>query len=104
MTLKRIVHDAIQTLPAGHLLQEIADQALHVAWGYGIVILTLVVVRYSNGDPRKFRVAMLCMLLPVLVLLPRELVDQWPIENLADTMLDLIMCGVGGLLAWLHVK
>jgi hypothetical protein len=34
----------------------------------------------------------------VLVFLPREVIDQWPIERPLDTLLDLFFFGVGGAL------
>ncbi len=34
----------------------------------------------------------------VVVFLPREIIDQWPIERPSDTLLDLFFFGVGGAL------
>ena len=68
------------------------DQALHLLWGFGIVWIAM-----HHGMKGAFAAWML----PVLALLPRELVDQWHGWPIGDgKMLDIICYGLGGYLAY----
>ena len=66
------------------------DQLLHLLWGFGIVWIAM-----HHGMKGAFA----AVTLPVLALLPRELVDQfdgwWHIGD--GKMLDIICYGLGGL-------
>jgi hypothetical protein len=100
MKIKKRVHDVLKKLPGGYLIEYCLDQFLHVAWGFMIVNLALAIVRASGGDASGDRFLAMAFLLPVTIIMPREIVDQWPIESFADTVLDLIFFGLGGILAW----
>ena len=64
------------------------EQVLHMLWGG----LALVPVLISPG-PIGGAIS------GVLLALPRELVDQWPINRIHDTILDLFFFGLGGAIA-----
>lgn len=83
------------------ILSEIADQLLHAAWGFGVIAVFWAV----SGRPRMGPMALLGGAVAAIgMALPRELVDQWPINRWWDTVLDLCLFGIGGmlggLLAW----
>lgn len=80
------------------VLEEILDQVLHVLWGF----LPLVIFWAASKARRYGPMALLggfCG--AVAFALPRELVDQWPIDRVGDMILDTFMFGLGGLLAGL---
>ena len=80
------------------MLLELIDQLLHVLWGTGIVL-----VAYHFG----MRSLTGCLLLPVLAILPRELVDQWNGWPIGDgKLMDIFFFGVGGLAGFIttHTK
>ena len=74
---------------------EVIDQALHILWGAGIVCVAM------NFGMRS---AFAAIVLPIMALLPRELVDQfdgwWYIGD--GKMLDITCYGIGGYLAHLY--
>lgn len=78
------------------MLDQLIDQPLHLLWGYGVVITFWA----ASGIPRMGPLAVLGGALAALVLcLPRELVDQWPIERVGDMLLDTSFFVLGGALA-----
>lgn len=66
--------------------KQIIDQALHFAWG---VLLAAPVAWY--GAP-----IWLCAAVPLLTAIPREFVDQWPVNSWADTVADMAAMAAGG--------
>lgn len=88
--LKDVVREWIagSNLPA--CTPQVLDQGLHVLWGFGISYLAI-----RAGMNR----VVWAILLPPLAMLPRELIDQWPINNYFDTNLDLFFFAVGGFIA-----
>lgn len=80
----------------GEILEEILDQVLHVLWGF----LPLVIFWAASKVRRYGPMALLGGFVgAVAFALPRELVDQWPIDRVGDMLLDTCMFGLGGLLA-----
>lgn len=78
------------------ILVEIGEQLLHMAWAF-IPIACLWLV---SGRPRwRWRAVFGAAAAGLLLALPRELVDQLPIERPWDTVLDLASFTVGGALA-----
>ena len=78
------------------VLSEILDQVLHLLWGF----LPLVIF-WAASKARRYGPLVLLggFLGAVAFALPRELVDQWPINRWWDTVLDLAVFGLGGILA-----
>jgi hypothetical protein len=37
-----------------------------------------------------------CILSALLLALPREIIDQWPVDDWGDTLLDLLFFALGG--------
>ena len=73
-------------------MEEIIDQALHMLWGGSIVWIAM-----HHGMEGAFA----AVLLPVLALLPRELVDQWHGWPIGDgKLLDIMFYGIGGYLTY----
>ena len=68
---------------------EALEQALHALWAFAT--LAALAAPWSA----RARGALSGLILA----LPRELVDQWPIERPLDTMLDLAFFMLGGALA-----
>ena len=66
--------------------KQIIDQSLHFAWSFLAVIPILVMDSTLQGGA----------LSGLLIGLPRELVDQWPIGHWKDTVLDLVFFTLGG--------
>jgi hypothetical protein len=81
-----------------HLIKDIYEALLHVVWGF-----TPIVIFWGASKVRRFGPIVLlggfCAALAFA--LPRELVDQWPIDRWWDTLIDLLMFGFGGFLAGL---
>ena len=61
------------------------DQALHFAWSF----LALIPIVWIGGIWGG-------LLSGLLIGLPRELVDQWPVGHWGDTLLDLAFFAAGG--------
>ena len=74
------------------------EQLGHTVWGFGVVVLSWLALGLP-GAPAWAPYAGFGV--GVLVFLPRELIDQWPIERPSDTALDLFFFGVGGALGTL---
>lgn len=73
------------------MLKELYEQPLHTLWAWA----ALVVFYYTP-------IPILDGVLGALVLaLPREIVDQWPIQRPLDTLVDLSFFALGGALAGL---
>lgn len=71
--------------------EQIGEQVLHFVWSaIPLVAYSLIPVPVLNGA-----------IAGLLWALPRELVDQWPIERPWDTVLDLSFFTLGGALAGL---
>jgi hypothetical protein len=69
------------------IIFQIGDQILHFAWAF-ISLAPLAIfgsVWWAGGLSGLF------------LALPRELVDQWPINHWADTILDLSFFVLGGI-------
>ena len=66
--------------------KQIIDQTLHFLWGFIALIPILTMDSYIIGGA----------LSGLMVGLPRELVDQWPIGHWKDTVLDLVFFALGG--------
>ena len=74
------------------------DQVLHITWGFAVGIVYWL----SSGLLRMGPMAVLGGASAALVLaLPRELVDQWPIDRPLDTVIDTTFFLVGGSIAGL---
>lgn len=84
------------------LAAELGDQVLHILWGFANITL----VWGATGVRRLNRwwVIPTCGLAAAVSMLPRELVDQWPIERSWDTALDLTAMLLGGALAGVLIK
>ena len=65
--------------------KQLIDQSLHFAWAFIALIPILVIGGVWGG-----------LLSGLLIGLPRELVDQWPVGHWKDTLLDLAFFGLGG--------
>lgn len=80
------------------VLSEILDQVLHVLWGF-----LPFVIFWGASKARRYGPMVLLggFCGAVAFALPRELVDQWPINRVGDMILDTMMFGLGGLLAGL---
>ena len=66
--------------------KQIKDQALHFAWS-ALAISPIIIIGPSVASGA---------LAGLLIGLPRELVDQWPIGHWKDTILDLAFFTAGG--------
>ena len=69
-------------------VDDIIEAVLHILWGL------LPVAVLASGPWITFYAA--GALAGLLLAVPREVVDQWPIERPWDTLLDLAMFTVGG--------
>lgn len=63
------------------------DQASHFTWGAGIAGTAFL----FGMDSQVGLIA-----LPVLAILPREMIDQWPIQDIPKTVTDILVFGLGG--------
>lgn len=72
----------------GKAPRKMLDQAGHLLWA----VFTLTPIAFKpcwwTGLIAGF-----------LLALPREFVDQWPIKNWQDTVLDIIFFSIGGMVA-----
>jgi len=73
----------------GRKWRKFLDQPLHFLWAFIALIPVMV------WGPTV--VAGICS--AVLLALPREFVDQWPIDHWSDTLLDLAFFALGGAVA-----
>ena len=81
--MRRLI-DWIGDLPRP--VEDAIEQVLHFAWTFvAILVYAAIPVPIVNG-----------LVAGVVFALPRELVDQWPIERPRDTVKDLIFFGLGG--------
>ena len=85
MKIKHIIDEKI-----GENGRKILDQAMHASWAF-IALAPIVLIDGILGGA----------LSGLLLALPRELVDQWPVGNWKNTLLDLTFFVVGGALAGL---
>lgn len=69
--------------------KQLLDQAAHLAWGMAAGLVPAV-----YGAP-----LWACAVAGVVVALPRELVDQWPVNSWRDTLADTAFFVAGGALA-----
>lgn len=72
------------------LIEKIGDQVLHFLWGFFIIGLPVLAHMALMSS------SLFAFLYPMVIMLPREIVDQWPINHWGDTILDLLFFGVGG--------
>ena len=66
------------------------EMILHMLWGAWIVVVPYLF--FILEVPR----GVAAFLIPIAIILPREIVDQWPINHWRDTVIDLLMFGLGG--------
>ena len=71
-------------------MKKALEQLLHLAWG-GLALVPVLLWPGPLGGAAS----------GIALALPRELVDQWPINRPLDTLLDLAMFGLGGAVAGL---
>lgn len=69
--------------------KQFIDQTLHLAWG---LLIALPLAYY--GAP-----LWVCVGVPIIAMLPREFVDQWPVRSWKGKALDLAGFGVSGVVA-----
>lgn len=81
-----------------HLVKDVYESLLHVMWGYAPIAIFWGASKVRRYGPMAL-LAGSCGALAMA--LPRELVDQWPIDRPWDTVLDLSMFALGGFLAGL---
>ena len=67
--------------------KNILEFVAHFAWAFIALLPVAITQEWWTG-----------FLSGVLLALPRELVDQWPIERPLDTVVDLLAFGLGGML------
>jgi len=79
-----------------HLLKDIGEALLHMVWGFAPIAIFWGAAKVRRYGPMAL-LAGACG--AVALALPRELVDQWPIDRWWDTLIDLAMFGLGGFLA-----
>jgi hypothetical protein len=72
--------------------KKIIDQSLHFGWSFLALLPILVMDSTIEAGA----------LSGLLIGLPRELVDQWPIGHWKDTLLDLVFFALGGaIVGWI---
>jgi len=81
MQIKKMLDEKI-----GRKWRKILDQPLHFLWAF--IALTPVL---TLGNP-----VIAGALSGILIALPREVIDQWPINDWRDTLLDLAFFALGG--------
>jgi hypothetical protein len=62
------------------------DQLFHFLWAF-FALLPVAVMGFT---------VFACILSSLILALPREIVDQWPINDWRDTLLDLAFFALGG--------
>ena len=87
---------------SAEFFEELLEQTLHALWAFAPVVFFWLI----RGRPRwRWRAVVGGAVVGLVIALPRELVDQWPIERPWDTVLDLasfILGGaLGGMTGWL---
>ena len=88
MQLRHKIFMALKGTSYAKIAMAAIDQLSHFWWGAGIsAVATMFGMTHEIG----------LIVLPMLSILPRELVDQWPIEKPLDSIIDTISFGVGGL-------
>ena len=70
----------------GRKWRKILDQVLHFLWAF-FALLPVATMGFS---------VFACVLSALLLALPREIVDQWPINDWTDTLIDLAFFALGG--------
>lgn len=70
----------------GRKWRKILDQPLHFLWAF----IALMPVMFWGAT------VLAGILSALLLALPREIVDQWPIDDWGDTLLDLAFFALGG--------
>jgi hypothetical protein len=68
------------------IAKQIVDQSLHFTWAF---VALSPIVRWGPSA-KTFAFA------GFLIAMPRELVDQWPIDRVWDTLLDMSFFVIGG--------
>lgn len=76
----------------GLVLADTIDQIIHGIWGFSLVT---VAVQFGMNSMIG------AVILPLIIAVPRELVDQWPVEDVTDTALDTLSFVIGGTVAGL---
>ena len=66
--------------------RKVIDQVMHFLWSFLALIPVLAMNDKMLGG----------MLSGLLLALPRELIDQWPVGHWKDTLLDLAFFALGG--------
>jgi hypothetical protein len=66
--------------------RRVIDQVMHFLWSFLALIPVLAMNDKMLGG----------MLSGLLLALPRELIDQWPVGHWKDTLLDLAFFALGG--------
>jgi hypothetical protein len=80
------------------VLIEIGEQLLHAIWAFAPIAFFWLISRRPKWGWREVVGG---AIVGLVIALPRELVDQWPIERPWDTVLDLSFFMIGGALAGL---
>jgi len=65
------------------------DQIMHFLWAF---IAVMPIMIWGATVPAGILTAL-------LIALPREFIDQWPIDHWDDTLLDLLFFALGGAVA-----
>ncbi len=84
MSIKNSIDEKI-----GRKWRKVLDQLWHLLWAFFSLIPVMV---YGPTV-----IAGMCSAL--LLALPREFVDQWPVDHWEDTLLDLAFFAIGGAIA-----
>ncbi len=79
-----------------NILLEIADQLLHTLWAFAPIVVFWLILQRPKWPWRAIIAGAVAAL---VFALPREIVDQWPIERPLDTLLDLAFFVTGGAFA-----
>lgn len=81
--------------------KQLIDQPLHFLWG-AISQLPLLLAIAWHGELAQVHTIIAASLGAILMSMPRELVDQWPIVRKWDFVLDVCFFTLGGgVAAWL---
>ena len=70
----------------GRKWRKILDQLFHFLWAF-FALLPVATMGFSVTA---------CMLSALIFALPREIIDQWPINDWRDTFIDLGFFALGG--------
>ena len=66
--------------------RKVLDQVLHFLWAFIALMPVLIMDSHIAGGA----------LSGLLIALPRELVDQWPVGHWGDTLIDIAFFTLGG--------